>query len=156
MTILGCRFGPVFFTLYILVYIGLYQAIYPGGAAPWTPRVYPGGSAPRIPAGVRGPAPWGSSRRRAGRPAAGPGWRKGWHDWTGWYSPLTPLENWLRLKGGEAGYSGDFIGHYLLSILYPSGLTRKVQFVLGGVVVGLNMIIYGYILFARKRRGGQL
>ena len=79
-----------------------------------------------------------------------------WIEFSGRICPLTPLENWLRLKGGEAGYSGDFIGHYLLSILYPSGLTRKVQFVLGGVVVGLNMIIYGYILFARKRRGGQL
>ena len=79
-----------------------------------------------------------------------------WIEFSGRICPLTPLENWLRLKGGEAGYSGDFIGHYLLSILYPSGLTRKFQFVLGGVVVGLNMIIYGYILFARKRRGGQL
>ena len=78
-----------------------------------------------------------------------------WIEFSGRICPLTPLENWLRLKGGGAGYSGDFIGHYLLPILYPSGLTRKVQFVLGGVVVGLNIIIYGYILFARKRRGGQ-
>lgn len=79
-----------------------------------------------------------------------------WIEFSGRICPLTPLENWLRLKGGGPSYSGDFVGHYLLSILYPSGLTRKVQFVLGGIVVGLNMIIYGYMLFARKRRGGQL
>lgn len=95
------------------------------------------------------------------------GWRKifyvhlpaavwaAWMEFSGRICPLTPLENWLRLKGGGGGYSGDFVGHYLLAVLYPSGLTRKVQFVLGGIVVGLNMIIYGYILFARKRRGGQ-
>ena len=78
-----------------------------------------------------------------------------WIEFSGRICPLTPLENWLRLKGGNTGYGGDFVGHYILAVLYPSGLTRKVQFVLGGVVVGLNMIIYGYILFARKRRGGQ-
>lgn len=95
------------------------------------------------------------------------GWRKilylhlpaavwaAWIELSGRICPLTPLENWLRIKGGDAGYSGDFVGHYLLSILYPSGLTREVQFVLGGVVVGVNIIIYGYILFLRKGRGGK-
>ena len=78
-----------------------------------------------------------------------------WIEFSGRICPLTPLENWLRFKGGGGGYSGDFVGHYLLSILYPAGLNRNVQFVLGGIVVGLNVIIYGYILFARKRRGGQ-
>ena len=78
-----------------------------------------------------------------------------WIEFSGRICPLTPLENWLRLKGGGVGYGGDFVGHYLLSVLYPAGLTRNVQFVLGGVVVGLNLMIYGYILFARKRRGGQ-
>ena len=79
-----------------------------------------------------------------------------WIEFSGRICPLTPLENWLRLKGGGTGYSGDFVGHYLLPLLYPAGLTRNVQFVLGGVVIGLNMIIYGYILFARKGRGGSL
>ncbi|MCK5205994.1 MAG: DUF2784 domain-containing protein [Desulfobacterales bacterium] len=95
------------------------------------------------------------------------GWRKifylhlpaavwaAWIEFSGKICPLTPLEKWLRIKGGDAGYSGDFVGHYILSILYPSGLTREVQFILGGVVVGLNIIIYGYILFPRKGRGGK-
>ncbi len=78
-----------------------------------------------------------------------------WIEFSGRICPLTPLENWLRFKGGGGGYSGDFVGHYLLSILYPSGLTRNVQFALGAIVVGLNVVIYGCILFARKRRGGQ-
>lgn len=78
-----------------------------------------------------------------------------WMEFSGRICPLTPLENWLRLKGGDAEYSGDFVGHYLLAVLYPSGLTRNVQFVLGAIVLGLNMIIYGYILFARRNRGGQ-
>ncbi len=79
-----------------------------------------------------------------------------WIEFSGRICPLTPLENWLRIKGGDAPYGGDFVGHYLLSILYPAGLSRTVQFVLGGVVVGLNVIIYGCVLFARKGRGGQL
>ena len=95
------------------------------------------------------------------------GWRKifylhlpaavwaAWIEFSGKICPLTPLEKWLRIKGGDAGYSGDFVGHYILSILYPSGLTREVQFILGGVVVGLNIIIYGYILFPRKGRGDK-
>lgn len=85
-------------------------------------------------------------------PAAG--WAA-WIEFSGRICPLTPLENWLRFKSGGSGYSGDFVGHYLLSMLYPAGLTRNVQFVLGGIVVGLNIIIYGYILFATKRKGDQ-
>ncbi|MGD2187821.1 MAG: DUF2784 domain-containing protein [Desulfobacterales bacterium] len=78
-----------------------------------------------------------------------------WIEFSGRICPLTPLENWLRQKGGDTGYGGDFVGHYLLSILYPSGLTRKVQFILGGIVIGVNVIIYGYILFFKKGKGGQ-
>jgi len=78
-----------------------------------------------------------------------------WIEFSGRICPLTPLENWLRLKGGHAGYRGDFVGHYLLSILYPAGLNRNVQFVLGGIVVGLNMIIYGFVLFPRNGRRGK-
>jgi hypothetical protein len=69
--------------------------------------------------------------------------------------PLTPLENWLRIRGGGAGYTGDFIGQYLLWLLYPSGLTREIQIILGAVVVAINMGIYGYLLFT-KRKGGKL
>jgi hypothetical protein len=61
---------------------------------------------------------------------------------TGAICPLTPLENELRRMGGQAGYSGGFIEHYLLSIIYPAGLTRGVQMVLGLVVLSVTAAIY--------------
>ena len=45
----------------------------------------------------------------------------------GWICPLTPLENSLRQQAGGTGYSGGFIEHYILPVLYPSALTRDIQ-----------------------------
>lgn len=59
-----------------------------------------------------------------------------------WICPLTPLENWLRRKGGEAGYPGGFVEHYLLPILYPGGLTRGVEIALGLAVLVINGFFY--------------
>ena len=75
-------------------------------------------------------------------------------EFSGKICPLTPLENWLRIQGGGAAYSGDFIGQYLLWLLYPSGLTRDVQIVLGAIVVVINIGIYTYLFsrYLRKRR----
>jgi hypothetical protein len=72
-------------------------------------------------------------------------------EFSGKICPLTPLENWLRIQGGAAAYSGDFIGQYLLWLLYPSGLTRNVQIILGAIVVGINIGLYTY-LFAKKKK----
>ncbi len=69
----------------------------------------------------------------------------------GWICPLTPLEIHLRALAGEAGYGGDFIGHYLWPLLYPAELTRTHQIIFGSIVVAVNVIIYGYIV-ARVRR----
>jgi len=66
--------------------------------------------------------------------------------------PLTPLENHLRRVGGEAGYSGGFVEHYVLPVLYPAGLTQNVQLVLGTIVVVLNVAIYA-VVWRRRRRG---
>lgn len=63
----------------------------------------------------------------------------------GWICPLTPLENWLRTQGGGQRYDGDFLVRYLLPILYPTGLTREAQIVLGIVVVVVNGAIYGWL-----------
>lgn len=63
-------------------------------------------------------------------------------EFVGFICPLTPLENWLRRRGGEAGYRGGFIEHYVTATIYPHGLTRHVQFVLGGLVLALNMAVY--------------
>ena len=72
-------------------------------------------------------------------------------EFAGWICPLTPLEQSLRLKAGEQGYSGSFVEHYLLPLLYPSALTRTVQIVLGCVVFIINLGVYGYLLRSRLR-----
>ena len=71
-------------------------------------------------------------------------------EYSGWICPLTPLENSFRVKGGEAGYSTGFIQHYIQPTLYPSGLTRPTQLVLGSIVLLLNLAAYA-IVFRRSR-----
>ena len=75
-------------------------------------------------------------------------------EFRGWICPLTPLEKSLRAAAGEAGYRGGFIEHYLLPALYPSGLTRGVQLVLGASVIVVNLLVYGVVLVraTRERR----
>jgi len=63
----------------------------------------------------------------------------------GWGCPLTPLEKWLRKRGGGEGYEGGFIEHYILPILYPSELTRAMQIGLGLFVVLINLVIYAWV-----------
>jgi hypothetical protein len=70
-------------------------------------------------------------------------------EFAGWYCPLTPLENRLRALGGEAGYTGGFVEHYAMPILYPDGLTRPIQIALGTFALILNLTIYTYILTRR-------
>lgn len=67
--------------------------------------------------------------------------------------PLTPLEQRLRLAAGDAGYSGGFIDHYLLPIIYPAGLDADVQYALGTLVVLLNLALYAWIW--RSREGSR-
>jgi hypothetical protein len=66
-------------------------------------------------------------------------------EFTGWICPLTPLENWLRVQGGEVGDEQDFTVRYLMPILYPGDLTRGLQLLLGTVVVVLNAAVYWWL-----------
>lgn len=66
---------------------------------------------------------------------------------TGGMCPLTVLEVGFRHCAGDAGYSGSFIEHYLLSVIYPVGLTREVQFWLAGIVILINIAIYGVLVY---------
>ncbi len=75
-----------------------------------------------------------------------------WVEFSGWICPLTPLELHLRALGGQAGYEGGFIEHYLFPLLYPVGLTRVHQWVLGGIVLLVNGLVYGWALTRRRRR----
>jgi hypothetical protein len=76
-----------------------------------------------------------------------------WIELTGAICPLTPLENHLRNLAGEAGYSGGFVEHYVLPVLYPAGLTRYTQWVLAGALLLCNVIAYGGLLVRRGRSG---
>ena len=72
-------------------------------------------------------------------------------EFTGWICPLTPLENRLRRASGEAGYQGDFIAHYILPVLYPDGLTRTDQLMLGGVALAINVAVYAFVIVRHRR-----
>lgn len=74
-------------------------------------------------------------------------------EFAGWICPLTPLENRLRQAGGDAGYSGGFLEQYALPIIYPSGLTQEVQFILGFVVVLTTLGTYGFVWWRRGSGG---
>lgn len=71
-------------------------------------------------------------------------------EFAGWICPLTPLENEFRELGGEAGYSGGFVDHYITSIIYPDGLTRTMQFAIGALVLIINT--YVYVTLWRRQR----
>jgi hypothetical protein len=67
----------------------------------------------------------------------------------GFVCPLTPFENWLRVQGGAAPYTTGFLEHYLLPILYPVAMTRKLQIATGVFVVGVNVLVY-WRVFRRR------
>lgn len=75
-----------------------------------------------------------------------------WIEVSGAICPLTPLENWLRQRGGEETYGVTFVERYLLPILYPTSLTREIQWVLAGTVVVINLAVYAFVLKRRTRR----
>jgi Protein of Unknown function (DUF2784) len=75
-------------------------------------------------------------------------------EFSGFTCPLTPLENYLRHRAGEAGYRGGFIAHYLVAVIYPPGLTRGMQLGLGVLVLLIATAGYwGYL--RRQARGRQ-
>jgi hypothetical protein len=71
-------------------------------------------------------------------------------EFSGTICPLTPLEVALRQRAGQVGYGGGFIDHYVVSLLYPEGLTQNTQAMLGAVVVAINAAIY-IVAFRRRR-----
>lgn len=71
----------------------------------------------------------------------------------GWICPLTPLEKWLRELGGEGAYAGGFIEHYVTALIYPVGLTRNIQLLIGAGVLAINAAIYLRLWQRRRARG---
>ena len=73
-------------------------------------------------------------------------------EFTNGVCPLTPLENWLRARAGEAAYRTGFVERYLVGLVYPEGLTRGAQILLGGLVIAVNLAIYVWVLSVRRRK----
>ena len=74
-----------------------------------------------------------------------------WIEFSGSICPLTPLEVGLRARSGEPTYTGGFIEHYITRLIYPEGLDRRHQIVLGALVLVLNAGIYAWLLWRRRR-----
>ena len=75
-------------------------------------------------------------------------------EFSGAICPLTPLENWFRLKSGQIAYEGDFIERYIIPIIYPANLTRELQVTLGVCALLVNLLAYG-LLISQRRKGGR-
>lgn len=73
-----------------------------------------------------------------------------WVETSGQICPLTPLEIHLRQLAGENGYPGGFLDHYVVSLLYPSWLTRPDQWVLAALLLVINIVAYGALLRPRR------
>jgi hypothetical protein len=72
--------------------------------------------------------------------------------WADWICPLTPLENHFRHLGGEAGYAGGFIEHVVSRVLYPENLSLDLRYVLGLLLIVVNVSVYWYVMSGRRRR----
>ncbi|MEE3202326.1 MAG: DUF2784 domain-containing protein [Acidobacteriota bacterium] len=64
---------------------------------------------------------------------------------SGGVCPLTPLEQWLLTQGGQMGYQGAFLTHYLSPLLYPTGLTVDWQLFLASLAVVVNVFGYYFV-----------
>lgn len=69
-----------------------------------------------------------------------------WVEFSGAGCPLTEIENDFRIRAGQGGYTEDFLEHYLLWLIYPSGLTRHAQYMLAAFVVAINVVLYARLL----------
>ena len=69
--------------------------------------------------------------------------------------PLTPLEQVLLRKAGEEGFSGGFVEHYIVPLIYPQAHPRF--FLKAGIfVLVINLVLYGVMIIRiRTRRSRQ-
>lgn len=67
----------------------------------------------------------------------------------GFDCPLTPLEKWLRERGGEEPYAGGFVDRYVEDVVYPDEYTPYLR----AVVAVLVLVAYGGLV--RRARAHQ-
>ncbi len=72
-------------------------------------------------------------------------------EFNSWLCPLTPWEVQLRRLSGEQGYDTGFIEHYLQPLIYPLNLDYNMQVILGGFVIAINLLVYGWLVLNLKR-----
>ena len=65
--------------------------------------------------------------------------------------PLTYLENWFLQKAGLRAYTEGFISKYIFNIVYPIGLTEQIQLYLALGLIFINIILYLFLYFLKKR-----
>lgn len=76
-------------------------------------------------------------------------------EFMGWTCPLTPLEKFFLELAGATSYQENFIARYLLPILYPADLTPMIQYILGGVVIVVNCVVYAAVFRRAQRSDGK-
>jgi hypothetical protein len=72
-------------------------------------------------------------------------------EWGNFICPLTPLENHFRELGQQEKYTLSFTEEYIYPIIYIEGLDRELQYILGAVVIIINLTIYGFIFKRFKK-----
>jgi hypothetical protein len=73
----------------------------------------------------------------------------------GFDCPLTPLEKWLRERGGEDSYGGGFVDRYVEGVVYPERFTphlRALALVL--IVVAYARLVAG--TWSGRHRGSAI
>ena len=63
----------------------------------------------------------------------------------GFECPLTQLEKYLRRLGGQRGYAGGFVDHYIENVLYPQRLSPLL------LAIAAAAIVLGYAGLLSKR-----
>jgi hypothetical protein len=67
----------------------------------------------------------------------------------GFTCPLTPLENDLRARAGQAGHTGGFVDRYIEGVIYPGSFTRIAQ----ALAAAVMLVGYAGCLAVWRRRG---
>ena len=62
-----------------------------------------------------------------------------------WTCPLTPLEKRLRERSGDKGYEGDFVQHYIGSVVSARITSREMELITGSCLIAWNAIVYAVV-----------
>jgi hypothetical protein len=64
----------------------------------------------------------------------------------GFDCPLTPLEKWLRERGGEGSYEGGFVDRYVEGVVYPERYTPHLR----ALAAVLIVVAYARLVAVRR------